>query len=177
MLREDTEFIGNAIGIDPSGCGCTDCIVGNSMPSDDYKIDELIKAHLDGGRKIVNRTSGTIIMYKTGNGEYKMDVIGSTEVHFIPQDHSAKEPTEYDIVFHSSSCACDDCSYYRSSLSLSDAISTSYALRRHFEDGETILNWTGYTLIAYKTWEGSYAFAELDLSFDNETVSIITYDY
>lgn len=176
MLREDTEFIGNAIGIDPIGCGCTDCIVGNSMPEDDYNIDELIKAHLDGGRKIVNRTSGTIIMYKTGSGDYKMDSVGSTNVSFIPEGHSSEDEDKYDDVLHTSDCSCDGCDYYKTSFPISETTRLGYTLDYYFEGEKTLLNWTGYTLLVYKTWDDSYVVQELDLSFDRGNISIISND-
>lgn len=34
-LQETTSFKHNGVGIDPAGCGCTDCIVGDSINVDD----------------------------------------------------------------------------------------------------------------------------------------------
>jgi hypothetical protein len=39
--REETDFRENGVGIDPEGCGCTDCIVGNSIPYDEDNAKKL----------------------------------------------------------------------------------------------------------------------------------------
>lgn len=54
-MKQQTCFNENAIGIDPSGCGCTDCILGDSIPLSEW-MDDLYKEVVL-GRPVVNRTS------------------------------------------------------------------------------------------------------------------------
>ena len=54
-FRLDTDFDGDALGLDPGGCGCTDCLVGNSIPIDSPRMKDLAQAAAN-GRKIVNRS-------------------------------------------------------------------------------------------------------------------------
>jgi hypothetical protein len=175
MLREETEFIHNAIGVDPSGCGCTDCIVGNSMPEDSYDIEELVRAHFEEGRRVVNRTSGTIVMYKTGPGKYKMDVVGSREINIMEETRSWNDPEDYDYVLHASYCVCNSCERSET-IPVSDESRADLALRAHYNDGETVYNGTGYTLLTFQNWDESYKVEEIDLPYEDSSISIITYN-
>lgn len=71
-FAEVTEFIDNAIGIDPVGCGCTDCAIGISIPWDYPQLDDLAVAFIH-GRAIVNRTEGPIdvIIREDGTATFK----------------------------------------------------------------------------------------------------------
>ncbi|WP_029926407.1 hypothetical protein [Nocardia otitidiscaviarum] len=61
-----TEFLENGFGIDPEGCGCTDCQTGNAFhPSDTLRLEAAIRQ----GRTLYNRTSGEVIL---PNG-YRLD--------------------------------------------------------------------------------------------------------
>lgn len=65
-IRIETEFVENGFGIDPQGCGCTDCITGNAFhPSDSYRLREAIRQ----GRTLYNRTGHEVIL---PNG-YRLD--------------------------------------------------------------------------------------------------------
>jgi len=39
-----SEFEENGVGIDPAGCGCTDCLVGNSYPEDAIDAAVILEA-------------------------------------------------------------------------------------------------------------------------------------
>lgn len=66
--------------IDPPGCGCTECIVGEYVPLDSPYIDEVLEAVLNG--EIMprnNQNNGTLIIYRTSGGTI-YDMIDSTMV-------------------------------------------------------------------------------------------------
>lgn len=57
-LLEKTEFLYNGFGIDPEGCGCTDCIIGESFNVGDPRIAEAFAA----GRTLHNRSGQSITL-------------------------------------------------------------------------------------------------------------------
>lgn len=58
LLRR-TEFLENGFGIDPEGCGCTDCCTGQAIhPSDEWKLQKAIAQ----GRTLYNRTEREVIL-------------------------------------------------------------------------------------------------------------------
>lgn len=60
-MRDETDFLDNAIAVDPPTCGCTDCIVGNSVNLDEDGMRELaVQALL--GRRVINRTGRPLIL-------------------------------------------------------------------------------------------------------------------
>lgn len=65
MIKDFTDFTNNAVGIDPPGCGCTDCIIGNSIPLDySWDMDELAKQAIR-GRPVINRTSMPLALVRS----------------------------------------------------------------------------------------------------------------
>jgi hypothetical protein len=61
-LPRETGFTGNAIAIDPAGCGCTDCILRYAIHvNDTANMERLAKAAV-AGRKVVNRSYGGIAL-------------------------------------------------------------------------------------------------------------------
>lgn len=72
-IKENTVFKGNAVGVDPAGCACTDCCVGDSIPLDEtWNLEELAKEHLLYGRKIANRSSQKLLVYRDDEGTYRI---------------------------------------------------------------------------------------------------------
>lgn len=67
-FRRVTDFTGDAIGIDPAGCGCTDCLVGNSVPVDSPKMAALARA-VAAGRKLVNRSGQHLALIERYTGD------------------------------------------------------------------------------------------------------------
>ncbi|WP_043654467.1 hypothetical protein [Nocardia thailandica] len=61
-----TDFKDNGFGIDPEGCGCTDCLTGQAFhPSDTWRISAAIRQ----GRPLYNRSGHEVIL---PNG-YRLD--------------------------------------------------------------------------------------------------------
>lgn len=61
MIKDHTEFRNNAVGIDPAGCGCTDCLCGDSVPLNDFYLEELAGQAMR-GRPLVNRTGEPLVL-------------------------------------------------------------------------------------------------------------------
>lgn len=170
-MKETTDFINDAIGIDPSGCGCTDCIVGNSIPEDqDYQIAELIQAHFEEGRQIINRTSTAMIIYKSERGEYKYTNIPVTgydpTVLVLPQDGSYYSPEEGIIIRHGYSDPDED----ERSVSTDDDDAMQEAIEQHFNQGERLINKTDQTVIIYQSVTGDYGHLMIDAAGDDEPI-------
>lgn len=54
-LKDTTEFVDNAIALDPAGCACTDCIIGDAYPEDRVDVDDLVREAALAGRYIIDR--------------------------------------------------------------------------------------------------------------------------
>ena len=81
-LRVKTDFRENGFGIDPEGCGCTDCLIGEAFhPSDTRKLGAAIKQ----GRTLYNRTGHEVILpngYRLGDDEVWQPGLG--DQHHCP---------------------------------------------------------------------------------------------
>ena len=54
-IKDKTDFVDNAIALDPAGCRCTDCIIGDAFPEDDVDVDELVREATLVGRRVIDR--------------------------------------------------------------------------------------------------------------------------
>lgn len=159
-LPQITEFNDNAIGIDPEGCGCTDCIVGNSIPEDNTDmVQKLVNAHLNAGRRIINRTSSNIIVYRDQNGEGKWLTTYGYNPAVITEDHH--RPVEYDeadpiIILHSEYCACDSCEA-GTTIPAESFEAFEEAYNRHVDQHVPLYNESGSVLVILKSYhDGCY---------------------
>lgn len=69
-LLDRTDFVDNKIAVDPSDCGCTDCIVGNSIPLnniDSSKLAALAMEYTSRKREVINRTGYLLEPFNDGN--------------------------------------------------------------------------------------------------------------
>lgn len=167
MLNEHTEFKGNAIGIDPAGCGCMECLTGSSIPEDSPYMQELLQAHFNEGREILNRSNGSLAIYRSRSGEYRFESISSNELKSLPETGHRWASDESGKILHDNGCSCDDC---ESGLTI--PIDAGERLEE-FLDGflndsiELINNTHGY-LVIFRTWDGSVSVSEYDVASESD---------
>lgn len=182
MLKEITDFINNAIGIDPSGCGCTDCIVGNSIPESDVSgIRELLEAHFTEGREIVNRTySRVLVAYKSANGTYTYDSLSlsdpSAEVRVIEPEESSYDGEgivicESDADGYEPMLRADDDPDNVKVISVRDDEAMAGAIEKHFRYNANFVNRCYETIVAHESY-GDYGFITISHRSGTE-VSVI----
>lgn len=75
----ETDWVDNALGIDPPGCGCMDCIVGASVPFDSPRMHNLAQAAL-AGRPIRNRTDYAIVLVERFDGSTEFEELRARTV-------------------------------------------------------------------------------------------------
>lgn len=154
-IPETTEFTGNAIGIDPDNCGCTDCLVSNSVPANDTDmVQKIVNAHLNAGRKIINRTSAPMVIYRDRNGEGKWIWIYGYDFTVIPEDHNRVD--EYYNsnpinIIHAEYCACGGCEAGMSTPAEQGAAFTE-AYDTHINNHIPMYNESGSVLIVGKSY-------------------------
>lgn len=182
MLNDTTDFIGNAIGIDPSGCGCTDCIVGNSIPEDSSYLDELLRAHVEEGRDIVNRTyASALLVYKHRNGSYAIESLyppdSRAEIEIIEEQEQYRD--DYGFVIYDSYQRTAEYvvqSYGEDAkevvaVDINDEEAMNKALEAHFQNGTELTNRTYGTLVVLESY-GEYSHRIVDAAYGS-TISII----
>ena len=180
MLREETEFLNNAIGIDPSDCGCTDCLVGNSIPENDPDVEKLLRAYFEEGREIVNRTyASALVAYKDRNGNYTYSPLFLTdpaaEIHIVkPEDPFYDEGfviCETDTGYEPNIYPGDDEDSVAVVSLDEDEEVINAAIENHFKAGTTITNRTGSVLVLHESY-GEYGYLTIE-PMEGTDVSII----
>lgn len=182
MLNDITDFIGNAIGIDPSGCGCTDCIVGHSIPEDSSYLEELLRAHVEEGRDIVNRTyASALLVYRDRNGSYSYDSLylpdERAEIEIIEEQEQYRD--DYGIVILDSYRRTADYviqSYGEDAeevrvVDVNDDAAMMKALEDHFQNGVELTNRTYSTLVVHESY-GEYGHVLIN-PYEGTEISII----
>lgn len=161
-LKRFTCFIDDAIGIDPPNCGCTDCIVGDSIPiSDSSTIEELIEAHFEEGREVLNRTYYNMVIYmdESNHGAwiyddgYNAEIIPTDAVRYEEYDVAEDNPI---IIIHPQDHDCETC---RNGESIPANASTKFdnAYLRNCTKGARLYNESGHPLLVSHSY-GAYSY-------------------
>lgn len=178
MLRDETDFINNAIGIDPAGCGCLDCGIGNSIPEDeDQKITELLKAHFEEGREIVNRSGSTVVAYRNRRGDYESTWVPVSESR-TNFEVIAPEEAYFDYSMDEGTVVSDDHTpedEAEGAVKVEDDDAMKELVEKHFKHGEIIVNRTSETLVVYRTAYGESGHVSIDAENDEPLVSVLHY--
>lgn len=74
-----TDWRDNAIGIDPEGCSCTDCLIGASVPIDSPRMQKLAEA-AHAGRPIRNRTDYALVLVERFDGTVEFEELRARTV-------------------------------------------------------------------------------------------------
>jgi hypothetical protein len=178
MLKEITGFINDAIGIDPDDCGCTDCGIGDSIPlGETHRIEELLKAHFEEGREIVNRTGSTIVAYRTRQGDYEWEwvsVTGSgTSFDVIAPEESYFAYSEGEGTVVSDDDTPED--EREGAVDVEDDTLMNELAEKHFRHGEVVINRTSQALLMYATRYGEFGYVPLDTAKDDPVTSVLPY--
>jgi hypothetical protein len=158
--------------IDPPGCGCMECIIGEYIPYDSFYIDEVLEAILDG--KISPRNNlndGTLIIYRMGGRVFS--TIDSTMVRrsdfvIVPPNSVYLDEDDPDEKIVDISKLEDD--YEDDEDKLKELISSVV------DGSATASNPGDYTIIAYRSPYGETGLINLYSSIDEDEVAILLYD-
>jgi hypothetical protein len=163
--------IGKIDAIDPPGCGCTECIIGEYIPLDSPYIQEVFDAILTGTiSPRNNQNNGTLIIYRMSNGRI-YDTIDSRIVRrsdFIiitPNEDYSDEDSE-DVIDVSTL----EGKYEDNDEKLTELITS-------LVNGDaTASNPTYDTYIAYRSPYGETGIIELPGVQNEEDIAILLYD-
>jgi hypothetical protein len=158
--------------IDPPGCGCTECIIGEYIPLDSPYIQEVFEAVLAG---IItprnNQNDGTLIIYRMNNGHiYNFTdptmVRRSDIVIVTPNDEYIDEDSEDPAIDVSTL----EEKYENEEEKLAELITS-------IVDGSaTASNPTYDTYIAYRSPYGETGLIELPGVQNEEDIAVLLYD-
>lgn len=175
MLPDETDFIGNAIGIDPSGCGCLECGNGSSIPEDETdRIAEAIAAHFTEGRDIISRIGCAIAIYQLRGGRYEFSVIphgGGLDTEVVKRADYFDPETDTGTVIRDYYTPPDE---HEGAVEVHEDAAMEAAIEKHFRHGEDLVNRTSETLIVYATRYGEFGHLSVDADRDEPLISVIT---
>lgn len=175
MLPDETQFIGNAIGIDPSGCGCDGCTDGSSIPEDDTAhIAELIEEHFTQSREIINRTGSAIVVYQSRRDEYEFSYLpesGHFEVEVINQHDGYFDDLNQPFTVVRDSYTPPEVDI--TAVDVHNDEELKMLIEKHFREGVEIINRTSETLVVYRTGYGESGYLSVDADTEEPLVSVI----
>lgn len=155
--------------IDPPGCGCTECMIGEYIPLDSPYIDEVLEAVLDG---VIsprnNQNDGTLIIYRMRNGRVTTTtdatMVARSDMVIIPPSNSYAD--EEDEVIDVSKLEED---YEDDEEKLSELITA-------IVNDEEVTNSSDRTYIAYRSPYGETGIIELPGVEREEDIAVLLYD-
>lgn len=95
--------VSRVTAIDPPGCGCTECMVGEYIPLDSYYLNDVLEAALTGQIEISNHLhDSALIIYRdtSGAASYTTDsafVERSDYIIIPPNGEDVDEPDVVDV--------------------------------------------------------------------------------
>lgn len=157
MTMDNADLL-KLVAIDPPGCGCTECLIGEYIPFDSFHISQVLDAVFAGVITVRNNLNdGTLILYRR-RGELRsaisnqlvsrgdIVVIPPNDV-FIDDDSSNSEEGVIDIL------PLLDKNYFDTA---------DPALVARIVEGATVANSTTSTFIAYRSPYGDTDIIQLE---------------
>lgn len=160
--------------IDPPGCGCMECIVGEYIPLDSPYIDEVFEAVING--EITprnNQNDGTLIIYRMSNGRVYSTtdptMVRRSDMVIIPPANSYDDDDEDDSI---------DITKLEYGYEDDEAATEKKAelITAVVNGVMTATNSTDSTYIAYRSPYGETGVIELPGVTQEEDVAILLYD-
>lgn len=180
-LPETTCFYNDALAFDPAGCGCTDCIVGDSIPLDETKkIATAIEEHFIDYREIINRTGQSLVLYRNQDDEFDFDYLyhgdkSSTVVVLEPME-KRYDPERGTFFFHSEGCPCSVCETGISSTPVDNEEKALSFADRHFIKGAVLENHTDKTIVLTRQYT-EVGLQSVATYLDHPEVTVLLYGY
>lgn len=161
--------------IDPPGCGCLECIIGEYIPLDSPYIDEVFEAVLNG--EITprnNQNDGTLIIYRMDNGRIYSTtdptMVRRSDMVIIPPTDSWVDEDEEDTVVDVSTLEREYDDTEEAEAKKAELI-TSIVM-----EGATTSNPTDNTYIAYRSPYGEAGLIDLPGVRSENDIAILLYD-
>jgi hypothetical protein len=158
--------------IDPTGCGCMECITGEYIPYDSYYIDEVLEAILDG--KISPRNNlndGTLIIYRL-NGRVCSTIdstmVSRSDIVIVPPNSIYLDEDDPDEKIVDISTLEEK--YEDDEDKMKELISSVV------DSDATASNPGSYTIIVYRSPYGETGLINLYSSIDEDEVAILLYE-
>lgn len=175
MLRTDTDFIDNAIAIDPDNCGCTDCIVGNSIPlHDTYNLELLAMMHFATGRKIINRSSRTLLIYINKNDEAVVEALDCSGpiIDTLPSE-SLLSAERADYALYDSDDDAEDSKADTAVVLDRYAIDVEAAVEAYYTDNANLVNCSDSTVVLYRNFMNRYVAKKVDTNHPEKIAILV----
>lgn len=173
MLRHTTDFIDNAIAIDPTDCGCTDCIVGNSIPlHDTYNLELLAMMHFATGRKIINRSSRTLLIYINKEDEACVEALDCSGpvIDTLQPSQSLLSADRADYAFYDSEDDAEDSKAHKAVVLDRYAMDVEEAVNDYYFDNANLVNCSDSALVLYRNFMSRFTVKKVDTNHPEKII-------